>query len=380
MIKKLLPAAAAICILAAVGVFDCSAAEISAKSAIVIESSTGTVLYEKDADNQMLIASTTKIMTALVALENSDIDSVVTVPAACEGVEGSSLYLKAGEQLTLRELLYGMMLESGNDAAVAVAYHVSGSIEDFAKLMNDRAEALGCENTHFVNPNGLDADGHYSSARDLAKIMSEAMENELFEQIVSTKTISFGGRSFTNHNKLLWSYDGVVGGKTGYTKSAGRTLVTCAERDGMRLICVTLCDSNDWSDHMALYDEAFSNWEAVRICRAGEPVSDVSVISGESDTVGVCTDSDLRLIVRRGSETKIELELPEFVYAEVSEGALAGYLRVINGSDIFTKELYYADTVPRDSSEKLSGWDKIKRALSDIVGRSFAGLGYEPEN
>lgn len=265
LIKRIISAIAASSFLAAFTVLGVDAApSVSARSAILIEASTGTVMYEKNPDERLLIASTTKLMTALVALENASLSEVVEVAPECEGVEGSSMYLKAGDKLTMRELLYGLMLESGNDAAVAVACHISGGVEGFVKLMNQRAQSLGLENTHFANPHGLNAEGHYSSARDLAKIMAEGMKNPLFAEIATTKTITFGARTYTNHNKLMWSYEGMEAGKTGFTKKAGRTLVTCACRDGLRLICVTLNDGDDWNDHAALYDMAFGAWDAWR--------------------------------------------------------------------------------------------------------------------
>ncbi len=340
------------------------AADISAKAAIVLEASTGTVLYEKNADEPMGIASTTKIMTALVALEDAELDSIVTVPAQCVGTEGSSLYLKEGERLPLRELLYGMLLESGNDAAVAVAIHVSGSVEAFVERMNDKAEALGCQNTHFVNPNGLYDSGHYSSAHDLAIIMAAAMENATFVQITSTKSISFEDRTFQNHNKLLWLYDGVIGGKTGYTQSSGRTLVTCAEREGMRLIIVTLDDPDDWDDHVSLYDEMFSTWSTVSICRKGVAVGNVPVIAGTEMTVDVVPEMSLTVLIKRDRVPEVELELPRFLYADVSAGNVVGTLRATDGEEeLGTVRLVSGNTVVKDSSQKLSFLEKLLRGL-----------------
>jgi D-alanyl-D-alanine carboxypeptidase len=270
------------------------------------------------------------------------------------------------------------MLESGNDAAVAIAIHVSGSVDKFVDKMNEKAQALGCTNTHFANPNGLDADGHYSSARDLAKIMANAMENELFAQIVSTKSISFSGRSFQNHNKLLWSCDGVIGGKTGYTKSAGRTLVSCAERDGMRLICVTLNDSDDWNDHINLYDEMFSEWEIFDVSN-GVSLPTVPVVSGKTDTVSLRTSEITRLLVQKGETPEISFELPSFVYATVQKGDTAGYMKVAYGGKEYSAQLIFNETVERDPALKLSLLEKIKRGFAGLVYKSFSGLGYEPE-
>lgn len=369
MIKKLIPALAAMLLMAAFCVSVKAAAEVSADSAIVIEASGGTVLYEKNADAPKQIASTTKIMTALVVLENCSPEELVTIPAECAGVEGSSMYLKAGEKYTVRELLYGMMLHSGNDAAAAVACHVSGSIPEFAKLMNERAEKIGCEDTYFANPHGLDAEGHHSTARDMAKIASEAMNNALFEEIVSTKSITISGRTFRNHNKLLWSYDGAVGIKTGYTKSSGRSLVSCAERDGMRLICVTLDDPDDWEDHTALYDDAFSRWKLYKTGEAGKIFCTLPVISGEKDSVGVMARETASILLEKDSSADMRVSLPDFVYACVRKGEKAGTLSVEeDGKVIFSTELVFTDTVDVSDSAKLDLWGRVKRVLIRMFG------------
>ena len=234
---------------------------VSAKSAILINSQTGEVLYEKNPDDKMLIASTTKIMTAVVVLDKCGMDDIVEVSPDAANVEGSSAYLRAGEKLTVRELLYALMLSSGNDAAAALAIHVSGSIEKFAGDMNAKAKELGLENTSYKNPHGLDAEGHYSTARDLAKLTQYALKNNDFKDIVSTKTAAVGSRSLTNHNKLLWNIDGAIGVKTGYTKAAGRILVSAVERNGASYICVTLNDPDDWDDHTNIYNKVFSQIE-----------------------------------------------------------------------------------------------------------------------
>jgi len=238
------------------------AVSTSAVSAILVDAGSGEVLYEQNADQKMLIASTTKIMTALVAIREGTLSDTVTVSKAAAYTEGSAMYLAAGERLTLETLLYGLMLCSGNDAAVAVAEHVGGSVEDFVAMMNETAGELGLNSTSFANPNGLDHENHYSTARDMAILAGEAMKNATFRRIVSTKSVSIGGRSMTNHNKLLSAVDGCIGLKTGYTRAAGRTLVSCAERGGHRLIAVTLQDGNDWADHRALFDYGFSAYSA----------------------------------------------------------------------------------------------------------------------
>ncbi len=242
---------------------------VSAKSAILVDADSGRVLFEKNADERSLIASTTKIMTGLLVCEAGDLAREISVPPEAAGVEGSSLYLKAGERITVKELLYGLMLRSGNDAAVALAIATAGSVDTFVSRMNEKAQALGLEHTHFENPNGLDGEEHFSTARDLSKLCVHAMENETFRTVVSSKSFTEHSRSFTNHNKLLWRVEGADGVKTGYTKKAGRILAGSATRDGQRLICVTICDPDDWRDQQALLDYGFSEFPARTIVTAG---------------------------------------------------------------------------------------------------------------
>lgn len=231
------------------------ALEVSATAAVLMDADMGQVLYEKNGDRQMLIASTTKIMTALVVLEHAAPDDVITVTPN-HMAEGSSMYLRAGETVRVEELLYGLLLCSGNDAALALT-ECAGGLTPFVALMNEKASALGMAHTSFANPNGLDADGHYSTARDMAVLAAAAVENPTFRRICSSRSVTIGQRTMENHNRLLRQVEGCVGLKTGYTRAAGRTLVSCTERDGCRLVAVTLQDGNDWADHAALYDYGF---------------------------------------------------------------------------------------------------------------------------
>lgn len=231
------------------------ALEVSATAAVLMDADMGQVLYEKNGDRQMLIASTTKIMTALVVLEHAAPDDVITVTPD-HMAEGSSMYLRAGETVRVEELLYGLLLCSGNDAALALT-ECAGGLTPFVALMNEKAAALGMAHTSFTNPNGLDADGHYSTARDMAVLAAAAVENPTFRRICSSRSVTIGQRTMENHNRLLRQMEGCVGLKTGYTRAAGRTLVSCTERDGCRLVAVTLQDGNDWADHAALYDYGF---------------------------------------------------------------------------------------------------------------------------
>ena len=235
------------------------AVDVSATAAILMDAVTGEVLYEKNADRQMRIASTTKIMTALVAIEHGGLQDTVEVGWE-HMVEGSSMYLKPGETVTVEELLYGLLLCSGNDAALVLADHCGG-VEEFVALMNEKAGEIGMTGTSFANPNGLDDEAHYSTARDMARLAAYAVNDPTFVRICSTSVVTIGGRTMSNHNKLLQRIDGCIGMKTGFTKAAGRTLVSCVRRDGRCLVAVTLQDGNDWADHAALYEYGFSRAE-----------------------------------------------------------------------------------------------------------------------
>lgn len=252
------------------------ALEVSATAAVLMDADMGQVLYEKNGDRQMLIASTTKIMTALVVLEHAAPDDVITVTPN-HMAEGSSMYLRAGETVRVEELLYGLLLCSGNDAALALT-ECAGGLTPFVALMNEKASALGMAHTSFANPNGLDADGHYSTARDMAVLAAAAVENPTFRRICSSRSVTIGQRTMENHNRLLRQVEGCVGLKTGYTRAAGRTLVSCTERDGCRLVAVTLQDGNDWADHAALYDYGFRltaprRWVQTALLRLREPLT-----------------------------------------------------------------------------------------------------------
>lgn len=228
----------------------------SASAAVLMDADTGQVLYDQNGGRRMLIASTTKIMTALVALERASPTDVITVKQK-HMTEGSSMYLRPGERVTVEELLYGLLLCSGNDAAEALADGCGGTAS-FVRRMNGLAGELGMEDTFFENPSGLDGQAHYSTARDMARLAAYAAGNHTFVRLCSTRSVTIGGRTMTNHNRLLRAVPGCIGMKTGYTRAAGRTLVSAAERDGRRLVAVTLQDGNDWADHAALYDWGFA--------------------------------------------------------------------------------------------------------------------------
>ena len=324
----------------------CAEPVVSAKCAILMDGCTGQVLWQKNAMEQSLIASTTKIMTGLLVSEQCDLQAQVQIPKAAVGIEGSSLYLKSGEKLSVRALLYGMMLHSGNDAATALAMYCSGTEEAFAAQMNEKCKALGMLHTHFANPHGLDAENHYSTAYDLGLLTCAAMKNPVFHEVVSTKRICFGERQFVNHNKLLWQYDGAVGVKTGYTKAAGRILVSCAERQGRRLVAVTISAPDDWSDHQKLLDYGFSQFSQCQMMEDGQVVTSIPVISGAEKLALVVTEEAIQYTSGKDDIVRLCYDLPKFVYAPVVAGAVAGTAHVlVNEVEVKQYPLYWRDTV-----------------------------------
>lgn len=348
----------------------------AAQAAIVVHPETGTVLYEKNADARLGIASTTKIMTALVVLEHCALGEPVEILPEYTAVEGSSMYLRAGETYTVEELLYGMMLVSGNDAALALACHTAGSVQAFADMMNDKARALGMTGSAFQNPNGLDAEGHYSTARDMAALTCAAMANDTFCTIVATERATIGGQMLVNHNRLLRCYDGAIGVKTGYTKASGRTLVSCAQRGATRFVCVTLSDSDDWNDHTRLLDWAFENYEYR--CVAGDtPVYAVPVLSATEELCAAVPEEPAYLLVHPDDPVTLKAELPRFVFAPVEQGARAGTLTA-TGSDgqSVSVALCYRDPAALDPSVKATPFARLGR-LWTRVSRYFSA--YYPE-
>ena len=327
---------------------------VSAHSAVLIDADSGRVLWSKNADEKMSMASTTKIMTALVAVENADIKSEVKIPSEAVGVEGSSIYLETGETLTLEELLYAMLLESANDAAAAIAIHVGGSIEDFALMMNERAAQMGLESTSFANPHGLDAEGHYTTAGELGVMSAEALKDPDIAKIVSTyrHQIPFGNESrryLLNHNKMLKLYDGAIGVKTGFTKKSGRCLVSAAERDGLRLVAVTLNAPDDWSGHRKMLDYGFENYEMREVVKPGQLSFRLSCIGGEVPDVTVTNPDGFKVCMKKGeSDVNMTINLPRFVYAPIDSGARLG--EVIISKD--GKELGRVELVATSGSEE----------------------------
>ena len=347
-------------LLAAVSFFPVQASALSAKSYVLLDGTTGRILQQSNADQRSLIASTTKIMTALVVCEQCNVLDRVRIPKQAVGIEGSSMYLKEAEVLTVQELLYGLMLHSGNDAAVALAIYCGGTVEGFAQLMNDKARQLGLENTHFVNPNGLDAPDHYSTAEDMAKLAAYAMNDPIFAKTVSTKTVNIGSRSLRNHNKLLWQVEGADGVKTGFTKAAGRILVSSATRQGRRLICVTMNDPNDWQDHKSLLESGFQDYTVQQLIYEGQCLGTTEVAAGEYERVQLIAAEDFSFSLAQGEEPKIYLPPSGFVYAPVVEGKQAGFANIcLDGITIGKVALVYGETVEQEVTERQPFWKRL---------------------
>ena len=325
-------------------------ASVGAGAAVLLEAESGRVLFEQHAHTRMPMASTTKIMTALVVLEHCALQQTVCVDPRAVGIEGSSVYLYAGEKLTVEQLLYALMLSSANDAAAALAYAVAGSLEGFAALMNAKADEIGVQNTHFQNPHGLDADGHYTTAYDLAVITAYALQNEAFVRIVSTpkKVIPLreqqGARVLRNHNRLLSSLDGCIGVKTGFTKKSGRCLVSAVERDGVRLICVTLDCPDDWRTHTALHQSGFAAYERVTLTEGGACLATIPVVGGTQNQLYLQTDAGVSVTLpRKRGKIACRISAPHFAYAPVKAGEPMGEaVWTLDGEVIARAPLYAA--------------------------------------
>lgn len=297
---------------------------LSAEAAVLMDASTGRVLYERNADDKRLIASITKIMTALVALERADdLEKKVTITKEWASVEGSSMYLKEGDVVSLRGLLYGLLLNSGNDAATALACSIAGDEVTFVSWMNEYADAFGMADTHFTNPHGLDADDHYSTAYDMALLMVEAMENETFREISGTRYVEIDGFELYYHNKLLNKYKYCISGKTGYTAAAGRTLVTASEKDGRLLVAVTLTAPDDWNDHIKLYEYGFNYFPLSELCERGSCIATVA-LAGTGQAVPVYCVDTLTWLVKPGESVQRILYLPDEITTGVTKGAVIG--------------------------------------------------------
>ena len=333
-----------ICLLLIIPVNACASESLTvgAKGAVLIDGASGRVLFGQNENEQYPMASTTKVMTTLLALEHTSLDEQVTAGKNAAGVTGTSLYLSEGETLSMEHMLYGLILRSGNDAAVAVAEHIAGSVPAFAEMMNERARALNAD-AHFVNPHGLDADGHKTSALGLARIMREAMKNPLFRTITGTqrKIIPWVGNEYSrvleNKNRLLSTYEGATGGKTGYTGKAGRCLVFSAERDGLELIGAVLNCPTWFDTATVMLDYGFDHFRMESAFDAGETVDSLTVVNGIDAAVNAVTETALRGAVPIGKPVDISIALPDTLDAPVHAGDILGTAAIKTGGDVIAQ-------------------------------------------
>ena len=349
--------------------FRSDAFAYSAKAYCVMDRDTKTVLAGENIHARMGMASTTKIMTALCVLKNCDPNDLATVSANASMQEGSSLYLKAGEQMRVEDLLYGLMLNSGNDAAVVLAEHTAGNTENFAVLMNSLAKDMGLSDTNFVNPNGLYDDNHYTTAYDLAYISSAAMENEVFRKIVSTKTKTVETADtkrkihLSNHNRLLRELDGCNGVKTGFTKKTGRTLVSSAKRGDSEFVCVTLNAPDDWNDHKNLLQNAFSQYETVRAVSSGDKAGLVKKCENESAMCAVA-ENEIRVLKNKDENLEVKYNIFETTSDNIKRGDVVGECSVFLNGKCAGKTNLVSWGDMQEAQEY-----KFKDAVSDVLKR-----------
>lgn len=331
-----------------------SAPQVSAQACVLYCPLNSQVIYEKNMNSQMGVASTTKIMTTLLTLEEAAHNDRIVEFTSVMSAEGSSMYLKVGDKVRLSDLAAGMMTVSGNDAANAAAVAIGGSKEGFADLMNKRAAEIGMKNTHFVNPSGLSDENHYSTAYDMALLMSEAMRNEAFANLTSQKSVTVDfvyppeqQVTYYNHNKLLGSYDYCTGGKTGYTKATGRCLVTSAEQEGLELIVVTLNAPSDWQDHKSLYEYGFSLYKTIG-WEYHENEFEVSVAGGDKDSVKAVVEGDSVsvLTTENAENSRCNIYLQDMIFAPVKAGeSLGKIIWTVDGKTVLTKDIVSTEDV-----------------------------------
>lgn len=354
MLKKFLCGCAACAALCCSMAVQAQALQVNADGAVLMEAQSGRILFAQNEDKQLAMASTTKIMTAMLTLEQPDLDEYFTVDADAIRVEGSSMGLTEGDSVTLRGLATGMLLASGNDAANAAAVRIAGSQSAFVGMMNERAQELGMTNTSFETPSGLDGDAHYSTARDMAVLAREALRNPGFAVICAQyrTTLEFGNPPFTrwlkNHNRLLQDYEGAIGVKTGFTRAAGRCLVSAAERNGVTLIAVTLASPDDWRDHAAMLDYGFSQMQSADFSGL-VPQLAVAVGGGVWDAVAVTPPGAVTAALMKGEQERVTAEVlvPPFVLAPVQKGAAVGELcLMLDGKELMRVPLCATDDVP----------------------------------
>lgn len=366
-----------------------AAPKTSAKAYVLMEAGTGRVLASNNHEEKLPMASTTKIMTCILAIENSKLGDIVKVGKNAVGLEGTSIYLKEGETVTMEELVYGLMLASGNDAAAAIAEHISGSIPDFAKLMNTKAQEIGAVNTNFVTPNGLPDDEHYTTAYDLALISAYAMQNEQFREIVSTTKRDFPededspARYLRSRNKILYQYEGGNGIKTGYTKAAGKCLCAAAYREDMQLIAVVLNDYNMFEDCKNLMTYGFDTYNMVKVASAGEVVGEIAVKNGLKEKVEANIKEDIFLPLMPEEATMVErkVSLEDEFEAPVKEGKDAGRVDFyIDGEKYTSADIVAAADVGRNTYmhnllKVFDDWLRISHGGENEISKIFGVSG-----
>ena len=334
--------------------FNIKTNAVSASSYAVIEQASGRILYQLNGDIPMPMASTTKVMTAVLVIENLELSKEYDIPDEAVGIEGSSIYLQKGEKLTGEELLYGLMMASGNDAAHALAIITSGSTEAFVELMNNKAMELGLTNTKFSDPCGLKSEGHYTSANDLARLCAYAMDNELFKKIVSTQNYQIRGakegevRNLYNKNRILGEFEGGNGIKTGYTRKAGRCLCSSAERNGMQIICVVLNDYNWFEDSKALMERAFSEYSLVQTAKKEEIVTSANIFNGFLEKCDIITKKDAFYPLKKGEYLRARYNVILEKEAPVVKGESAGNIDFyLDGEKVLSVPCTFNESVRR---------------------------------
>ena len=343
---------------------------VTATSAIVIEASTGHVIYSRNAEQRMFPASTTKMMTLIMALESGNLDDFVRVGPNADGVEGSTLWLNQGEYIPLRELLYGMIMVSGNDAAVAIAEHIDGNVAAFAEHMTKRANELGAKNTQFRNAHGLPDDNHFTTAHDLAILAAHGYKLAEFEEIVTAKEKSYDWihdfpKIIRSENQMLWLYRGANGVKTGYTDRAGRCLVCAAKRDGIQIIAVVLDSEYMWNDSILLLDYGFKNVKFEKLVKAGEVVKNLPVMSGRRKSVQVKTTAEIVMPIFGNDEPyEVIYDLPKFLNAPITNGQKVGQVRIMYGG----KEAAATDIIATADVEQKSFFRWFAEKVKSLFG------------
>ena len=331
----------------------------SAKAMCLIEQSSGRVLYGKNYEQPLAMASTTKIFTALTVLENcKDLNEIVDVDDRAVGIEGTSIYLRKGEKLSVKELLFGMMLPSGNDAATALAYYIGKDIPTFCKLMQETAENAGCKNSSFKNPHGLDEKGHYTTAYDLAKISAKALENKDFMEISTTRTATISGnkeiktRYLKNKNRLLASFEGCNGVKTGFTDNAGRCFVSSAKRNGMTVVCSVLNCEPMFEECARFMNLAFENYKMTELLPSYKIIDKIAVEKGRESEVKVFTRQDFSYPLSKDEMLRINYvtEIPDKLIAPVEKEAKVGSIKIYLDEELlFEEEIFTQDFVKKES-------------------------------